>query len=788
MKHVCLIWLLVCGCCRFAAASHIAGGNIELVALDKPGQFRLSLNLYIDDASRGPEATIDSKITLSIFRQRDHALMGDYPITLGRRLALVYANPACARSRGLETSEVRYSGVVQLDPNTFDDPAGYYIVWEKCCRNQNVTNIYLPQTTGMIYYLAFPALRQNGQYFRNSSPVFLTPNAEYICVDKPFSLAFRATDADGDQLRYSLVTPYNDNIYKPPGFANSPNSPPYRLLPWQPGYSANRAITGNPALQISASGVLTVRPDRIGLYAFTVLCEEFRPDASGTLTKIGEVRRDHQILVVDCASQVPPKPAIAALDPAGQSPVSFCPGSFALLQTESDSTFNYQWRVNGYNLPGETKRTLKATLPGEYTVLKSYATICTRDSVSDTFVLTLKPSQPAHIDAPDTVRCHDERITLQGNVGSALRYQWMLNGTDLPGAVSPTLDIAQPGHFTLKLFSEATGCTSLDSVTITNDALQQVSIKAATPTLCEGNSLSAVVAQSPGSLTYVWQREGQVIATTPTVPRALAGTYQLTVSDSACSVVAIPAVVNPNPRPVLDSLPPVCGTLVSPVRLHGLPAGGTFGGPGVTAGQFDPKVAGPGSHRLSYSVVSTAGCRGDTSRLVQVLNVPTPDLGSSQTVVVGRGVQLQGPAGPGLTYTWEPVTGLSSLTSAAITIRPEQTTTYRLTVSQNGLCPVSAEVNIEVLPALLIPTAFTPNGDGQNDTWNFAGINSFPQCHVRVFDRWGEVVFDSLNYQQPWDGRYRGELVQPGVYQFVIKPGPDFPEERGTVMILNRDF
>lgn len=786
MKDSLRTLLLLCIFCQAAVASHIAGGNIELVALNKPGQFQLSLNLYIDDASKGPEATIKSTITVSVFRQRDHKLMGDYVLKLGRRLVLVYANPACARSRGLETSEVRYSSMVQFDPASFDDPAGYYIVWETCCRNQNVTNIDLPQTRGMIYYVSFPALRQNGQYFRNSSPVFLTPNAEYICVDKPFSLAFRATDADGDQLRYSLVTPYDDNIYKPAGFANSPASPPYRLLPWQSGYNANRAITGNPALQISASGVLTVRPDRIGLYAFTVLCEEFRPDANGVLQKIGEVRRDHQILVVDCSPQVPPKPVITALSPGGLSPVEFCAGNFALLGTEANPAFNYQWRLNGYNLPGETKQTLRATQPGDYTVLKSFATVCTRDSVSDTFVLTLKPSHRAHINASDTILCAKKTIALQANTRPEFRYQWTLNGADVAGARSFNYTANQPGRYILKIFSETTGCTALDSVNIINDALQQVSIGAAAPILCEGNSLSAVLTQSPGSLTYVWQRDGQLIGATPNILNASAGTYLLTVRDSACSITSAPALVNLRPHPVLDSVPPVCGSLNGLVALRGTPVGGTFGGVGVAGNQFDPKLAGLGSHTVTYSVLNSAGCRGDTSRIVNVLNIPIPDLGGSQTIIAGGRVVLQGPTGPGLTYAWEPITGLSSLTNAAITARPEQTTTYRLTVSQNGICPLSTEVLIEVLPGLFVPTAFTPNGDGQNDTWQLTGVGSFPQCSVRVYNRWGEVVLDSPGYREPWDGRYRGQPVEPGVYQFVIRPAPDQPEKRGTVMILDR--
>ncbi|MBC8152769.1 MAG: gliding motility-associated C-terminal domain-containing protein [Bacteroidetes bacterium] len=792
MRITLLLWLIFVGSGLTGRASHIAGGNIELVALSKPGQFQLSLNLYIDDASRGSDAIIEPSIILSVFRQRDHKLMGDYPIRLGRRLPLVYANPACARSRGLETSEVRYSGVVQFDPAAFDDPAGYYIVWEKCCRNQNVINIVRPQTEGMTYYLAFPPLLRNGQPYRNSSPVFLTPNAEYICIDKPFSLAFRATDADGDQLRYSLVTPYNDNIYKPPGYANSPANPPYRLLGWERGFSASQAITGNPALQISASGVLTVRPNRVGLYAFAVLCEEFRPQADGTLQKIGEVRRDHQILVVDCAAQVPPKPIITALNPADQSPATFCEGNFALLQTESDTNFNYQWRVNGYNLPGETKRILRATEPGEYTVLKSFAQVCTRDSVSEVFVLTLKPSHRATIDAPDTVLCVNRPVRLQANTRADFRYQWSLDGVDIPGATAAFLDAAQPGRYKLKLLSETTGCTALDSVGVTKSRLEKVVVQAITPNspLCEGNPLTAVVSQPPTRLTYVWQRDGQPLPglTTATIMNAQPGSYQLTVSDSSCSLTSPPALVIPRPQPVLDSLPPACAGTAGRIPLRATPAGGLFGGPGVTNAAFDPAIAGAGRHRLTYAVTNSAGCRGDTSRYVTVITVPTPNLGQSLTVLAGRSLTLQGPADPGLTYTWEPTTDLTSPTTASLTVRPAQTTVYRLTVSRGGLCPVSTDVRIEVIPNLFVPTAFTPNGDGQNDTWTFTGIGEFPQCSVRVFNRWGEVVFDAAAYQQPWDGRYQGRPVGPGAYQFIVRPGPDLPEQRGTVMVLNQDF
>lgn len=795
MKLTLRLTLLLLLYCLTSQASHIAGGNIELVALDKPGQFQLSLNLYIDDASKSPDAIIQPSIVLSVFRKSDDKLMGDYTLKLGRRLVLVYANPACARQRGLQTSEVRYSATVQFDPAAFDDPAGYYIVWETCCRNQNVVNIRLPQADGMIYYLQFPPLLRNGQPFRNSSPVFLTPNAEYICIDKPFSLAFRATDADGDQLRYSLVTPYNDNVYKPAGFANSPQNPPYRLLLWENGFSASQAITGNPPLQISPTGVLTVRPDRVGLYAFTVLCEEFRPDASGTLQKIGEVRRDHQILVVDCATKVPPKPAITALNPTGQSPVAFCAGSFALLQTESDSNFNYQWRINGYNLPGETKQILRATQPGEYTVLKSYALVCTRDSVSDPFVLTLKPSPPAHINRVDTVLCvHTNNIELIANSEANVQYQWAFNGVNLPGATAPKLSATQAGRYLLRVFSPTNECTALDSVTITKNPLDRVTIEGLTANapLCEGTPLRVALSQPTDTtrLTYTWQYNGRPSTdlTTASVGRAQPGTYQVTVSDSSCRVTSALIQINVRPRPIIDSVPPVCATDPNRITLRALPTGGLFSGPGVSNGRFDPTSAGPGLFTIRYQVSNAAGCVGDTSRRIQVLDVPTPNLGSALSVVAGGKVILQGPIGTDLTYTWEPVSPPGSATTAAITVRPAETTTYRLTVSRQGLCPVSGSVLVEVIPRLLVPTAFTPNNDGQNDRWELTGIGAFPQCRVRVFNRWGEVIFDAVGYPQPWDGRYQGKPVTPGVYQYSIQPSPDLPEQRGTVTVIDTDF
>ena len=242
--------------------------------------------------------------------------------------------------------------------------------------------------------------------------------------------------------------------------------------------------------------------------------------------------------------------------------------------------------------------------------------------------------------------------------------------------------------------------------------------------------------------------------------------------------------VNPRPKPVLDSLPPICGPTAPALLLLASPPGGTFSGVGVTNNRFDPAVAGVGQHIVRYSVTNEFGCKADTGRSITVLKLPTVDLGPDQHIRAGGSIRLSGPAGPSFTYQWLGGPVSSALNGSSLTVSPTQTTTYRLTVLTDGACPISDEVVVEVSPGLFVPTAFSPNGDGQNDTWSFVGVEAFPQCSVRIYNRWGEVIFQASPYTQPWDGSYRGKPVDPGVYPFVIRPAPDQPEQEGTLTVL----
>ncbi|HEY8784497.1 MAG TPA: gliding motility-associated C-terminal domain-containing protein [Mucilaginibacter sp.] len=69
---------------------------------------------------------------------------------------------------------------------------------------------------------------------------------------------------------------------------------------------------------------------------------------------------------------------------------------------------------------------------------------------------------------------------------------------------------------------------------------------------------------------------------------------------------------------------------------------------------------------------------------------------------------------------------------------------------------------------ITIPSAFTPNGDGINDTWGIKYLDSYLNCTVQVYNRYGENVYSSIGYGIPWDGTYKGSALPTGTYYYII--------------------
>lgn len=283
------------------SASHIVGGEFEILHLSDYN-YRINLLLYFDQLNGNPGAR-DTQITAAIFRKRDNVLIRTVTFNNYSTSAVNYTQPECSNGE-IVTQKLTYTTTVVLSPDIYNDPEGYYIVWERCCRNYTITNIYSddPQfggiAAGQTFYLEFPPVVINGEQFINSSPRLFPPLNDYACPRKPYYVDFAGTDDDGDSLVYSLVTPLSTHTVD----ALPPISPaPYPPITWRNPFNINNIINGMPDLRISGDGFLTVTPTLQGLFVFAVRCEEFREGI-----KIGELRRDFQMLVVDVCPQADP--------------------------------------------------------------------------------------------------------------------------------------------------------------------------------------------------------------------------------------------------------------------------------------------------------------------------------------------------------------------------------------------------------------------------------------------------------------------------------------------------
>ena len=274
--------------------------------------YEVKLVQYFDcaqTANPGP----DNLITYSIFRKSDGAFMRDGTMFITNQEFVPYTNPDCALGF-LCTLKVEYSHEITLDPEEFSHPDGYVIVWERCCRNWETKNLVNPGWNGMTYTLYFPPIVDaTGKPFVNSSPRLFPPLSDYACVNQLFYIDFAGTDDDCDSISYSLAAPLDDHQDNNSNIVALPETtpPPHPIVDFAPGYTLDNMIPGDPALSISNNGFITVTPTEVGLYVFSVKAEEFRNGV-----KIGESRRDFQMLVVDGCN--PPDPPEALVKVPGQ--------------------------------------------------------------------------------------------------------------------------------------------------------------------------------------------------------------------------------------------------------------------------------------------------------------------------------------------------------------------------------------------------------------------------------------------------------------------------------------
>ncbi|WP_205942680.1 gliding motility-associated C-terminal domain-containing protein [Pedobacter psychroterrae] len=384
-------------------------------------------------------------------------------------------------------------------------------------------------------------------------------------------------------------------------------------------------------------------------------------------------------------------------------------------------------------------------------------------------------------------------------VGSNYTYQWQQSldnrtFTDINGSVSKDFDppvLSATMHYRRRLVTSECAALNISNV-ITLTPVQSVTVNTITapPVLgfCNAGDaelISGSVPQGVGTVNYQWQQSTDSISFTNINgatskeydPPSLSVTtyYRRLILHVACNTVltsnTIVITINSLPEPKVSAEKTVC--IGDGVTLNA--TGGIRYSWSPAVGLSATNVASPTAKPTTTTNYAVTVYNGFCTKVLQVkvivVESPTVNAGADMEIMNGDEVQLNTEVSnvEGATYSWTPTIYLDDPTIANPIASPTDQITYLLTVkSANGCFIVSDEVVIDVREKVMIPNAFTPNGDGVNDILTIPGLDSYKQSTLTFFDRNGQRIFKSLAYPKPWDGTHNGKSLPTGTYYYVI--------------------
>ncbi|MDP2176699.1 MAG: gliding motility-associated C-terminal domain-containing protein [Bacteroidota bacterium] len=807
-------------------ASHIVGGEMMYTYAGRSGNnylYNIKLFVYFDCKNAMP-GVIDSDIngiTIHVFdnSNKNSAVraLSKQNITGTDEKTIADLNYNCIKTKPNQCV-VRYTfnTQVSLPPNS----QGYTITFERCCRNEIIDNIRVPSSTGATYWTEIKDVRLG-----NSSPEFVSLPPNFLCTNAPLRFDHNAKDINGDSLVYELYHPFlgGDNSaispsgVKPDIFNLANNKPPTfpfddnsRKVAWQNAYSTNMQIDGLPTLTINRNtGKLSLTPNRTGNYVVGIRVLEYR---NGVI--IGETKRDFQFNVSDCTFEVVSAFFIPQFSCANQE-VNFQNRSIGGTEFYWDfgdpSSINNNSTIRNpkytYNAPGKykvklitktnlcsdtsdyeitIKEAFKAKLPndtifcGEFTQTiqtnvpnKQYlwntgetsssitinkggtyiVTVTDQPCVSKDTMIVLNDLSKLDL-GPDSVICRDSfvQFTYKGKTGYK-QYLWNDNTT------KQSVFISKLGTYKLSVINQ-NNCPLIDSITFVlypppRSRLRDTMFCEGTSVILDGTSYHLPTLSETN---YIWN-SGQ---TTPTINVSNPGEYIITLKNKLCTIFD---------TAILDYY--FVGLDLGPDTFYCGPVDR------LLSPQYDYvsylwnneirtktlRINNPGLYYIS--IITKEGCFANDSIRISQFPPINGGLGDDTTICLSSRFNLF--ASDSMTeYLWN--TGSNTrdilVTDAGI---------YSVWVKNKNGCEERDTIEIfedpNALPSeLFMPNAFTPNDDITND---FYPGNKYTDPGAdylfRIFNRWGEKIFESENPNHQWDGKIKGNIAQQDVYVFYVK-------------------
>ncbi len=614
-------------------------------------------------------------------------------------------NPCIQPPGGVCVEQGVYTYTINLPPKA----GGYYLVYQRCCRNNTILNLVNPGNQGATYYTKIPGpedvLVNNSPRFKEFPPLF-------VCNNLPFTFDHSATDPDGDQLVYSLCPPFLGLDANCPslftnGCPTQASALPYLNVNYAAPYTGSYPIASNPAFSINpTTGLLTGKPNLIGQFVVGVCIQEFR---AGKL--LNTHYRDFQFNVTPCVINVVSNFA---------DQIQKCQGNAITFDNQSTSNLgplSYLWN---FGVNGITSDTSNLKDPSY-----NYA-----DTGRYTVTLIANPNKPCSDTLKKTVYVYPKLKTsfttlykqcLRGNSYNFNNTSVHINGAtfkwDFTSSATPSISVLKSptaivynssGKFLVKMIAKQLSCIDsfIDSVRVIGRP--KAKINNLPTSLCD----PATVGFSNGSysdlpLTYKWIFSNGNTSTElePTQVFSPPGVYGVTLiatTASLCIDTSIASVQNITVNPT-----PAAGFSINP----------------TTTTIFDPEIK--ITNFASDDVVSWNYSFGDGN--------------STQNV--------------NYTYPYSNP-GIYNIVQ---------------TVSNTFGCTDTAQREVTILPEFRfwIPNTFTPNNDNKNDIFmpKAVGVLNY---QFDIFNKWGQHVYEGKNHLQGWDGKFKGSDCEQDVYVWII--------------------
>jgi gliding motility-associated-like protein len=460
--------------------------------------------------------------------------------------------------------------------------------------------------------------------------------------------------------------------------------------------------------------------------------------------------------------------------------------SFTNAMVSNDPITSWQWAFGDGGTSTDLNPTHAFNAPGVFPVTLTVQTLSgcsTASALQPVHVFT----SPVVAIAADSSACMPALVPVAGTVirgvAEDLSWNWNLGNGQVSTEQNPgTQSYTQPGQYPVSVVvTDRDGCRQEVSKNIAVHVLP-VTNAGADALLCRDKTVQL---SATGATRYVWKPSASLSCLTCAAPIAApADTAQFIVTgynDFGCTSTDTVMVSVRQPfRLLAVGADTICAGGTVQLRASGAelyrwePATG-LDRPNAGNPRANPSIT------TNYSVIATDrdGCFTDTARVtVKVYPIPVVTAGADVNLTAGGNTVLNPTVSADVTsWKWIPATGLTCATCPRPSAAPKATTTYKLQVRNEGGCASADDVTVSVLcnnGNLFIPNTFSPNADGSNDRFFPRGTGIHNIRSLRIYNRWGEVVFEKMNFNANdpaagWDGTFKGMQASSDVYIYTCE-------------------